>query len=81
MALDALGQLWIDNVGERAEITRAAATIDQLLVTNPHEQGEDRNDDRRILFVPPLVVLFSVDTNHNVVRVLNVRLLKRRGPK
>lgn len=78
-ALDALAQLWLDNPAQRAEFTQATATIDQLLLVNPHEQGESRDDGRRILFVPPLIVIFSVDADHNVVRMLSVRHLKRRG--
>jgi hypothetical protein len=68
----------LDNPNKRAEITQAAAAIDQLLAMNPHEQGEERDGGRRIFFVPPLVVLFSLDTTYSVVRVLNVRDLKRR---
>ena len=77
-ALDAVAQLWLDNPAQRAEFTQATATIDQLLLVNPHEQGESREDGRRILFVPPLVVVFSVDIDHDVVRVVNIRHLKPR---
>ena len=78
-AVDALAQFWLDNTVQRTEITQATATIDQLLQFNPDEQGESRDDGRRILFVPPLVVIFRVNTEHNMVRVLNVGQLKRRG--
>lgn len=78
-ALDAVAQLWLDNSDQRAEITQATATVDRILLMNPHEQGESRADDRRILFVPPLVVIFRAQADHNLVRVLNVRHLKRRG--
>jgi hypothetical protein len=78
-ALDAVAQLWLDNPALRAEITEATATIDRLLQFDPHEQGESRDDGRRILFVPPLVVVFSADAERNLVRVLNVRQLKRGG--
>lgn len=78
-ALDAVTQLWLDNANQRAGITRATAAIDQILQFDPNEKGEARDDDRRIFFVPPLVVIFSVNVDRNLVRVLNTRHLKRRG--
>jgi plasmid stabilization system protein ParE len=78
-AHDMLAQLWLDHDAERAEITQAAAMLDQLLLSDPQAQGESRDDGRRILFVPPLVIVFRVDSDHSVVRVLNVRHLRRRG--
>jgi hypothetical protein len=77
-ALDALTQLWLDEPTQRSAITQATATIDLLLQSDPDQRGESRDDDRRILFVPPLIVIFSVDTDHRVVRVLNARHLKLR---
>jgi hypothetical protein len=77
-ALDAVTQLWLDNTNQRAEFTQATATIDQLLQFDPHQQGESRDDKRRVLFVPPLVVIFSVDIDRKLVRVLSARQLKRR---
>jgi hypothetical protein len=78
-ALDSVAQLWLDNPDQRSGITQATATIDQLLQFDPQEHGESRNDGRRIVFVPTLVAIISVDADHNVVRVLDVRQLKRRG--
>jgi plasmid stabilization system protein ParE len=78
-ALDAVAQLWLDNPAQQAEITEATAAVDQLLQYDPHERGESRDDGRRIVFVPPLAVIFHVDAGQNLVRILTVRHLKRRG--
>lgn len=77
--MDALAELWVDNPDQRAAITESAATVDQLLRYDPEDRGESRDDNRRILFVPPLAIIYSVDLTHNVVRVLNVRLLSVRA--
>jgi hypothetical protein len=76
--LEAVAELWLDNPDQRAQITEAAATIDQLLQFNPLEQGESRNNGGRILFAPPLVVIFRADTESRSVRVLSARQLKPR---
>ena len=78
-ALAALAQVWLDNPALRAAINQAVATIDELLQVDPQVQGESRDADRRIVFVPPLVVIFRVNTARGTVRVLNMRLIKRRG--
>jgi hypothetical protein len=78
-ALDAVAQLWLDNPDGRAEITNATTATDQLLKFDPGEKGESRGGDRRILFVPPLVVIFRVDSNTTTVRVLDARHLRRRS--
>ena len=78
-ALDALAEIWLANPGQRAEINQAAASIDRLLRVNPEEQGESRDNDRRILFMPPLVVIFRVDDANRTVRILRIRRLRRRG--
>lgn len=72
-ALDELTALWMaaDSEGRR-EITAAAHRIDQLLQGDPEDQGESRPGGRRILFVPPLGLLFRVDAALSVVRVLHV---------
>jgi hypothetical protein len=77
-AVYAVAQLWLDFPDLRSEITQATATVDHLLQFNPAEQGESRNDDRRILFVPPLVVIFRESAATETVSVLDVRQIKRR---
>ena len=78
LALEALARIWLDNPAQRAEITQATATTDQLLQVDPQTQGESRDSGRRIVFVPPLVIVFRVETVRRVVRILNVRNMKWR---
>jgi hypothetical protein len=52
-ATDALTELWLANPELRSSITLAAAEIDQFLSANPHDEGESRGENNRILFVPP----------------------------
>jgi hypothetical protein len=72
-ALDELAALWMaaDSEGRRA-ITAATHRIDQLLQGDPENQGESRPGGRRILFVPPLGLLYRVDPAQSVVHVLQV---------
>lgn len=70
-ALNDLADLW-NNAPDRSDVTAAADAIDYALAHNPQSVGEGRNDDRRILFIPPLAVFFEVDAaNHHVI-VLDV---------
>ena len=78
-ALDVLAEAWLAHPEQRAEITQAAAAIDRLLCFDPAHQGESRDHDRRILFVPPLVAIFKIDDDHGVVHILNIRRLRPRG--
>jgi hypothetical protein len=71
--LDDLARIWLDaDSAHRRLITAATDQIDSLLASDPEHQGESRSGNRRILFVPSLVVVFSVDTQHSLVRVLHV---------
>jgi hypothetical protein len=78
-ALDALAEIWLANPAERNEINHAAESIDRLLRVNPTAQGESRDDDQRVLFMPPLVIDFIVDDKNEVVRVVKIRHIRRRG--
>jgi hypothetical protein len=72
-ALNELAALWMAaDSEERRAITAATHRIDQLLRGDPDNQGESRPGGRRILFVPPLGILFRVDAAQAVVRVLHV---------
>jgi hypothetical protein len=54
-------------------IDRAAMRIDQKLATDPKGESESRDQDRRVLVEPPLVVFFSMDPARRAVIVLSVR--------
>ena len=78
-SLDALATLWIDDPSERAAISEATALTDRRLRVNPQEQGESRAGNERVLFASPLVVSFTVNDPRSLVRIVNVRHLKRRS--
>jgi plasmid stabilization system protein ParE len=80
-ALDELTDLWTqaDSVLRQA-ITAASHAVDQRLQADPNGEGESRARGRRITFVPPLAVIFRVEAAGQTVSVLQVRLLRRRGP-
>ena len=68
-----LADIWLAAVDRRI-VTRTAHTIDLLLRHDPGMQGESREDDRRILIVLPLCVVFRVleeDRRAEVVHVWN----------
>jgi plasmid stabilization system protein ParE len=58
-ALDSLADLWNHSLNRNA-ITVAQHIIDQLLKNDPYEKGVDFYGDR-LLVVPPLQVIFSLN--------------------
>jgi hypothetical protein len=79
-ALNELAALWLaaDSSGRQA-ITRATRLIDELLGSEPVDQGESRGGSERIMFVAPLGVTYAVDSQDRVVRVLQVWRFRPRG--
>jgi len=70
-AEDQLAALWMA-AADKPSVTAAAHRIDHLLESNPSIQGESRGDDDRIMFEPPLAVLFRVDLTGRTVHVVSV---------
>jgi hypothetical protein len=70
-----LADLWI-NATDRDSITKASHAIDQRLKTDPLNQGESRPGGRRVLFESPLGVLYRVEEQDMIVRVLHVWLFE-----
>jgi hypothetical protein len=70
---DQLAAIWmrVDSEKRRA-VTEATNAIDRELKSDPFRQSESRENKRRVLFVPPLGIFFSVDTKRRVVRVVRV---------
>jgi hypothetical protein len=66
-----LAALWTDAVNRKA-VTDAANAIDRQLANDPDELGESRSDGTRVLFVPPLGILFQVNEGDRMVTVLAV---------
>ena len=77
-ALAELADAWLEsNSDERRKIVAAAAEIDRQLLGDPETLGESRTENARLMFIPPLGVLFEVE--NGVVSVLHVwKIHKRR---
>src|SRR5262249_15844413 len=54
----------------RAAIVRAMDRVDRTLQSAPHHQGESRQGGERILFADPVAVVFAVDDEQRLVRIL-----------
>jgi hypothetical protein len=73
-----LASLWM-NAPDRAAVTAAADRIDELLKTDPEQQGESRINEWRLLTVAPLGILFQVFEEDRIVRVIQVWRFRQRG--
>ncbi len=54
----------------REAILEASRRLDQFLQSDPHTQGESRDNKTHILFEAPLGVLYDVDEANKVVRIV-----------
>lgn len=59
-ALRQLADVWV-NASNRGAVSAASAAIDAALQLDPLSAGESRDSNRRVLILPPLAVLYSVD--------------------
>jgi hypothetical protein len=71
-----LADLWM-NAPDRKAVTAAADQIDDLLRTDPEQQGESRPEGR-VLLIPPLGVFFHVLEQDRIVRVVQVWRFEQR---
>ena len=78
-ALKQLAEAW-NAATDRQAVTTAADRVDSLLGRSPAELGESRSRSRRILFEPPLVLVFEILEGDKKVRVVHVRLRERPSP-
>jgi hypothetical protein len=69
-ASDELAELWIQ-ASDRKAVEQAANRIDRLLRFDADQQGEEYQGDR-ILYEPPLMILFAVYPDDCLVEVLQV---------
>jgi len=70
-ALGRLAELWIEAT-DRSAVTAAVEEIDRILAADPHDAGESRSGQTRILFVAPLGVFFDIHDSSRLVEVLKV---------
>jgi len=73
-AQDELAELWLA-AADRGAVAAAANAIDVELSEDATIKGVDLSEGLRILFAPPLRVLFAVREDDRVVEVLRVRPL------
>ena len=72
-ARNELADFWLraDSVGRR-QIVAAAHAVDRRLQIDAGNEGESRPNGRRVLFEPPLGILFRVEQSGSAVDVLRV---------
>ncbi len=70
-ALDRLTEIWI-GASDRSAINSAVEELDRLLALRPHEVGESRSEDVRIVFCPPVGAFFEIDETSDMVQVLRI---------
>jgi plasmid stabilization system protein ParE len=66
-----LADVWLQ-AADRDAVSQAAHAIDQVLELDPHHAGESRPEGRRILFAPPLGVIFRIIEDDKLVQVSQV---------
>jgi hypothetical protein len=70
-ALTSLRQTWENgDAAFRDRIVQATLDMDQLLSKEPSEQGEAREGRARVLLHAPVGILFEVDDDRKLVRIL-----------
>ena len=67
-----LAEIWLDLRGRRDEVTEAAAQIDPLLREDPREKGRPYDTDR-ILRLPPLAIVYSIEDGDRMVKILAIQ--------
>jgi plasmid stabilization system protein ParE len=77
-AENALTDVWT-RAEDRSAVTLAVQRIDEALAVTPEDVGESRDAGRRILIMPPLGVIFLVDTHRRNVLVSHVWSFKTPG--
>jgi hypothetical protein len=76
-ALNSLAEIWLAlEPTARPRLNEVVADVERLLQFEPAEQGESRDEGRRVFFAPPLVVTFRVLQPQRIVQIVFVRLMK-----
>jgi hypothetical protein len=78
--LNDLTRLWTTaDSASRQAITKATHLIDEALQVDPWSKGESRDAGKRILFVPPLAILFKTNIRLQETLVVALWLIRKRG--
>ncbi|MBV9126022.1 MAG: hypothetical protein JO112_21935 [Planctomycetes bacterium] len=67
-----LATIWMGAL-DRQAVTSAADMIDAELAIDPNTKGTEVAEGLRVLYVPPLQVLFSVQEQDRLVEVSGIR--------
>ena len=73
-ALSGLARIWVEASDQKA-ITKAVALIDAQLAADAERKGDELHEGLRALIAAPLRVLYEVETEDRLARVLAVALL------
>jgi hypothetical protein len=77
-ALDDLVSIWMNaDSADRAAIALAVRELDQQLNVAPHQQGESREGNERVLFALPLGLQVRVDFDQQLVLAAHLCHIKR----
>ena len=77
-AINQLAPSWGQADASTAQSIRAAMDwIDQSLQRDPANEGESRSNGRRIMFAPPLAVVFRIEPDGQTVSILSARFFRR----
>lgn len=72
-----LAELWM-SAADPQPVQIAADQIDKQLRYRPHDVGESRSDERRVLISPPLAVIYRIRDEDRLVQVLHVQEFRTR---
>jgi mRNA-degrading endonuclease RelE of RelBE toxin-antitoxin system len=75
-AQNELAAIWLA-ARDRHRIQEILDGLDRPFVERPHDLGESRNDDLRVLFEGPLRFLFRVDDEAMTVTVVSLVRISR----
>jgi len=74
-ARNELAELWLNGDSEfRTALARLVAGVERLLQWHPHEAGESRGGNDRIVFVDFAVLYIEVDDVDKIVWVTQIKL-------
>lgn len=73
-----LAKIWLE-ASDRGAIAKAANQIDRELRRNADTAGEGRFETERILFVPPLAIIYDVSVEDRLATVFAAFLAHEEG--
>jgi hypothetical protein len=79
-ASDSLAEIWLAlDSAKRSQLNQLISDIEELLRFEPEQQGESRDENRRIIFAAPLIITYRAVPERQTVQILFVRLIKAGG--